>query len=247
MIYKTTSAKSIVAKIFRDLKPDNGSFVADAYEWIGEALEMLGCAPSMVKDHKDVEIKNFRGSIPCSLEFIGIVEYEGRWLPYGSDVRAYALSEDPNARVNPNALTTVSAVFVSNTEGGNQTSFKQVANTRHNDEFYVLNPGMIQTSFEKGTIRVHFGRLPVDDSGFPMVPDHAIVSEAITWYILTKMIMGGYQHPIFSYQFAAAEWERTLGRAQNFIMMPSPDKMENFKKMWVSMIPNINAHENFDI
>ena len=40
-IYKTTSAGTVIAKIFRDLKPTNDNWVDDAVEWIGEALEAI--------------------------------------------------------------------------------------------------------------------------------------------------------------------------------------------------------------
>ena len=41
-IYKTISSKTIIRKIFRDLKPSTDDWVDDAIEWIGEALEHIG-------------------------------------------------------------------------------------------------------------------------------------------------------------------------------------------------------------
>ena len=41
-VYKTTSSKAIIRKIFRDLKPSTDDWVDDAIEWIGEALEHIG-------------------------------------------------------------------------------------------------------------------------------------------------------------------------------------------------------------
>ena len=32
-VYKTTSSKVIIRKIFRDLKPDNDNWIDDAIEW----------------------------------------------------------------------------------------------------------------------------------------------------------------------------------------------------------------------
>ena len=43
-IYKTTSSKVVIRKIFRDLKPDRDNWIDDAIEWIGEALEHIGSA-----------------------------------------------------------------------------------------------------------------------------------------------------------------------------------------------------------
>ena len=42
MIYKTISIKALLSKIYRDLKPNNSNWEADAFEWIGEALSFIG-------------------------------------------------------------------------------------------------------------------------------------------------------------------------------------------------------------
>ena len=59
-VYKTTSSKTLIRKIFRDLKPDRDNWIDDAIEWIGEALEHIGSATQLnqkqcvltVEDHK---------------------------------------------------------------------------------------------------------------------------------------------------------------------------------------------------
>jgi hypothetical protein len=43
-VYKTKSSKTIIRKIFRDLKPDNDdNWIDDAIEWIGEASRAYRC------------------------------------------------------------------------------------------------------------------------------------------------------------------------------------------------------------
>ena len=48
-VYKTTSSKTIIRKVMRDLKPNNAHWVDDAIEWIGEALEYIGAATQLVQ------------------------------------------------------------------------------------------------------------------------------------------------------------------------------------------------------
>ena len=35
-VYKSTSCKTIIRKVMRDLKPNNADWVTDAVEWAGE-------------------------------------------------------------------------------------------------------------------------------------------------------------------------------------------------------------------
>ena len=246
MNYKLVSSKQIIAKVFRDLKPDSASFVADALEWIGEALEFIGVYSGLEHSYQDIYIENHRGAIPCDLHLVSTVEYEGMPLNYGSDVRIHALDTDNDAMLNPNMSSDLQAVFMADPNGGNQASFKQVATSREGDqEFYILENGVVKTSFECGTVRIHYMRLPVDEDNFPKVPDNVTAKEAITWYILRQMVMGGFKHPIFSWDFCDAKWEAYCGKAQNDLMFPSVDKVESFRNMWVNMIPNVNLYNNF--
>jgi len=49
MIYKTTSVKSVIAKVFTDLNLEEGTHrLSDMIEWAGEALEKIGAFPSFV-------------------------------------------------------------------------------------------------------------------------------------------------------------------------------------------------------
>ncbi|MDC6350701.1 hypothetical protein PP178_03990 [Zeaxanthinibacter sp. PT1] len=245
MNYKLTSSKEIIAKVFRDVKPDSGSWVLDAIEWIGEALEYIGVYSGLEKTFEDVEIENFRAALPCDLHLISMVEYNGCPLRYGSNPQIYALPNDPDAYLNPNAFTQVTAYFKSDAQGGNLTSFTQVDARGSDGERYVLNPGMIQTTFDKGTVRIHFMRIPTDKDNMPMVPDNVIVKEALQWYILRQMMFSGYKHPIFNFQYCDAKWEKTLGQAQNDLMFPSVDKAQSFKDMWVTMVPYGRSYDEF--
>ena len=72
-IYKTTSSKVIVRKIFRDLKPNYADWVDDAIEWIGEALEHIGSAPQLVRKNKVLTMKDHKALLPHDLYYINQV------------------------------------------------------------------------------------------------------------------------------------------------------------------------------
>ena len=75
-----------------------------------------------------------------------------------------------------------------------------------------------------------------------MVPDNIYVKQALEWYIIRQMMMGGYVHPVFNWQVADQKWGHYCVAAGNDMMYPSIDKMESMKNMFVRLVPNMNAH-----
>lgn len=253
MIYKTISSRAVIQKVFRDLKPNDSSWTNDAIEWIGEALDFIGFHAGFEKRVTTLEVENFRAAIPCDLYQLMAVEYEGRPLPFGTDLTAYDTNR--TTLMSPNGSSGVSTVarfettpgVVQNSPTGESTfaQTKTVSDRKYSGDYYVINPNYIVTSFEAGTIKLHYDGYPVDECGYPMVPDNIYYKQALEWYIIRQMLMGGYRNENFNWQVADQEWKKYCVAAQNDAAYPSIDKMETFKNMWVRMIPNINAHADF--
>ena len=72
-VYKTTSSKTIIRKVMRDLKPNNAHWVDDAIEWIGEALEHIGAATQLVQKQCVLNIKDHKVLMPSDLYYINMV------------------------------------------------------------------------------------------------------------------------------------------------------------------------------
>ena len=253
MNYKTRSCKYIIEKVFRDLKPNDSSWTTDAVEWIGVVLEYISINPILERKAKTFEVTNFRSALPSDLMHINQVEYNGRPLVFGTDTTSYDLPNAPSTThaqgLGSESIATAS--FTTNPQSTNpdyNETFYQRKHTRISqnvNDYYVLNPNYIQTSFEEGTIKIHYSAIPVDDCGYPLVPDNVYFSQACFWYILKHMIMGGYQNPIFNYEYADNKWNEYCIKAGNDLMFPSVDKIESMKNQWVRLIPNINFHGDF--
>ena len=72
-IYKTTSSKTILRKVFRDLNLNNDNWIDDAIEWIGEALEHIGSSAQLEKKVCMIDILDFKGSLPADLYYVNQV------------------------------------------------------------------------------------------------------------------------------------------------------------------------------
>tara|TARA_Y100001973_G_scaffold3953_1_gene5704 strand:+ start:4396 stop:5280 length:885 start_codon:yes stop_codon:yes gene_type:complete len=83
-VYKTTSSKTIVRKIFRDLKPENDNWIDDAIEWIGEALEHIGSATQLSQKQCVLNVENHKVLMPTDLYYINQVAINNSISPTSS-------------------------------------------------------------------------------------------------------------------------------------------------------------------
>lgn len=235
---KKVSANVIIDKIFRDFDLQDSDWKNDAYEWIGEAIEFIGHTAGFVPKSKILQIESHRALLPPDYHIVrpkGVI-YQHQPLPYGRDGNRY----EPSHAIE--FLSAVQGDFPDMVRG----LYGHPINTvRGNNEYYTLaGDSYLNTSFESGQVLLKYWAYATDDKGFPLVPDSVYYKEAIMWYVLKKMILRGYKHPEFNYDKANFYWKKACAAAANDAAYPTPDKMENFVKRWVRMLPNINF--NYD-
>jgi hypothetical protein len=114
-------------------------------------------------------------------------------------------------------------------------------------ETYVINCGLIQTSFETGYVCLSYTAFPTDDECFPMVPDDISFREAMFWYIYKKLLLQGIpgRNQKIGYDYAELMWQNYCTQARNAANYPDIDKYESFLNQWVRLTPNINSHQYF--
>lgn len=109
--------------------------------------------------------------------------------------------------------------------------------------FYWINGNVLHTSWDADNITVHYNKYPIDAEGFPMIPKSGFLLEALTWFCMWKLLLSGYNHPKVDWPTAFQMWEKYYPQAQNDVSFPSPEDQDAFKRMWVSLIPNLTYHE----
>jgi len=103
MIYKTTSVKTVIAKVFTDLDLQEGTHrISDMIEWAGEALEKIGAFPSFINKVTGVDgvpiltVSNYQVKLPCDFHRVIQVSFSesetGPFFPmrYGTGSFDYA-------------------------------------------------------------------------------------------------------------------------------------------------------------
>lgn len=231
MVYQTRSAKAIIAKTFRDLRVQRNDWINDSVEWIGEALDAIGTPGQLVDKARILKSSSHRAPMPHDLYMLQSVWYgHGNsdkkvsdlnledfpmHMEYGSEDLHPALMDEPKDK-NPSA-------------------------EKKTNETFLINGQYFQTSFESDYFAVFYKAFPLDEDGFPMVPDMYEFSQALYWYIVMKLMEGGKKHPAgLNWQHAEQRWLKYCGQARAQANMPDISKAAHFRKMWVKLVPDWN-------
>lgn len=211
------SSSAVVGKFVRDFKPTNTAFEADAIEWIAEALDIMHLQPAEILKSASFIVANNRTKIPCDVIAV-------------TAVQVCAIDGDPIP----------GTPFL---KSPSQIHIEDVATSL--TPFYQHRGNFFHFAFEAGEGRISYLGLPVDECGYPLVPDNTKVTNAIQWYILMKWLGQGNTHPTFKYVDIEQRWELHYPRAQNDIKHITPHKMAGILRNWVELVPRINRQDDF--
>lgn len=218
MIYGYKSIKTLIAKVYRDLHITEESRWTSMIEWAAEALELIGVFYQYVPKTVDLEVVGKRVALPCDLHDIQQISFQGRPLVYGSGTFD---TTDDCADCKENK--TISQ-FV-----------------------YTVNDSFINTNFD-GIICLSYTAVPLDEDGFPLIPDDISFSNAIEAYIVKMLyypdLLRGTINPNL-YDKLENDWNYKCMQARGKGNMPSLDQMESIKNSWLRIMPQINEHAFF--
>lgn len=220
-IYKNISSKYIIAKLYRDIGLDDSNYILDFIEWFGEALNFIGSSSQFVQIEEELEVEDHKAVIPTN--FIVLQQ----------------LMHKENDCWNLICY--------------NPSTFKGVEENCPNrniraKESFSLNPNYILTSFEEGTIKISYKSFPVDEEGFPLVPDNQYFKEALFWYCYRQMILRGHAPKVegLSYEYADHKWKFYCSGARNKANYPDISGYQRFREVWVGLLPTTIDETAFD-
>lgn len=217
MIEKYKSSKTVIAKVFRDSQIQRVDWVNDAIEWIGEALDAIGSFAQTVSMDKITKTYSHKTILPIGLLSVQAV-YTTR-----EDFEDKPQEKDFNIKMSYGDPSSVDT----NSSGGECETF-------------IVTGGYLHTSFEQGWIWIKYQGMALED-GYPKVPDKYEFDQALYWYIMHKLIEGGFKHPAgINYFQARSLWLDYCGQARNIANMPSVAEAERLRDVWVSLLPTVD-------
>lgn len=102
---------------------------------------------------------------------------------------------------------------------------------------------VIFTSFKEGTLEISYKSIPVDNEGYPLLPDEPNFLRALELYIKKQWFtilfdMGKITPAVL--QNTQQEYYAAAGACNNSFLIPSVSEMESIKGLMNQMIPRFN-------
>ena len=212
----TISSKSIIAKLYRNLRIEDDSFEQSMIEWIAEGMDYIGYNLTYVQKEIIKQVADFKTLLPR--DFVELTD-----VYYNSEA-----TEETEAISYTQRLKNAALDF--------STMNKLRAETYYNDvPTYTINSPVVTFSFETGFVQLLYKGLPIDEYNTLKIPDVSEVKEALEWYIILNLMKSGWQHPAgFNFQFVDAQWQRYCGQARSTIKMPTVADYERLAETWGS-------------
>lgn len=189
--------------------------------------------PQLYQDKVEtVEIKDFRGLLPCDLIYIVQVKDPGSGICLRSmtDTFAPGMRPKPDEQYQPkdliNNASPVGEYIPPMRKYTEEPSFKTQGR-------------IIFTSFEEGEVEIAYKSIPVDEDGFPLLIDNETYLNALEAYIKIKVFTvkydtGKIQAGVLSNAQADYSWASHL--LQSEMTLPSVSEMESLTRYLNTMI-----------
>jgi hypothetical protein len=221
MINGYISIKNIISTLYRDLGVNTEINESDLVEWSAEALSLIGAYSQYIEISKCLTLKKGKAALPIGFQKLVDVRYNGKPLYWATNTNANNYQCD-----------------------GCQLS---VCNNNESLTFYI-NDNYIITNIKNeinSDLCMVFLSLPVDDEGWPMIPDSVYYSKAIVSYIIERLDFRQWRKgkiPDKVYQKSEQDWLFYVNSARGDANMPNLAQLENLKNIMTRLVPLRNDY-----
>lgn len=268
MIHKVESLDRVIAKVISDLGLGQDEIpFTDFVEWSADALEHIGAYYQFSEKEVLILIENYEGVLPC--DFYKQVQLTDACdLTYSnidSENSLYAGSLQAlleKAGVSYDDLNVQEQFIVSSRGLESITSYDQiVTKLQHNKNLignptinkntnkdFNINHNRITTAFQTGILRLQYLALPVDEKGWPMVPDNVSFRDALFWKIAYQISMRNPKlmaNPIMQdMRYCKSQWDYYCTQARAAANMPDLDMTVRIKNNWLRLVNDPHFDRN---
>lgn len=195
--------------------------------------------PHLYQDKiEDVEIKDFRGLLPCDL--ISIVQVKD--LATGICLRA--MTDDFPMGMLPNPPKP--CIDAHDNVPPPKDMYLPPLRRILEEPAFKTQGRVIYVTFPHGKVGIAYKAIPVDENGYPMLPDNENFLAALEAYIkkqvfTVKFDTGKIAAPVL--QNAAQDYAWLAGQLASEFQIPSLSEMEAISRMMTQLIPNVRRFD----
>lgn len=198
--------------------------------------------PQLYQDKIDtVDIKDFRGLLPCDL--ISIIQVKD----LKTDVCLRSMTDTFTPGLRPKTdMRNQPKNLLNNMKSPVDTCIPLMQEYREESSFKTQGR-IIFTSFPEGKVEIAYKAIPVDEDGFPLLIDNETYLNALEAYIKVKVFTvkfdtGKIQAGVLSNAQTEYTWASHL--LQSEMTMPSVSEMESLTRMMNTLIKPIRQFDN---
>lgn len=184
--------------------------------WIGDALEWIGEAMGHIGCYGQYGI--------CEIEK-GVADHK---VAFPCSIDNFIAIKYQGLRMNLNPRLT------------NTAQINRIQGEPHPTQFFNYNAKYVTTTFQTGKVTFVYHGIPMSE-GWPMIPNNESYREAVSFYIVMKMIQGGFLHPIFAWKDAHDWFEHYAQRARNEVDEMTIVDMDTFLEEYTSVFCGVDA------
>lgn len=223
---KYISVNVIIEKVYRDMGMIDQLDLGNAVEWIGEAMELIGSPMQLRERIGLVEIKHKKGKLPTDMHLL-----------ITSSAAPNTTCDQAKRFIQMRYSTDAYHMFCTECQDGQCNS----------DITYIINDDYIFVNFDKGVVRLSYKAIPVDENGYPLIPDDIKFKNAVSYHLMwklafIKMMNGKIAAGLYDRIVADRDWY--IGAAQTRGNMPSVDEMQSIKNNWLRLIKKVDQHSD---
>ena len=179
-------------------------------------IRIVGMPNAFIEKTEYVDIKDYRGKLPCDL---------------------YNIIQVRTKETCSNHYE----VFRYSTDSFHMSDNKQDSY----DLTYKTQGNIIFTSMKEGTIEIAYHAMAVDSEGYPMIPDNSSFIRALEAYIKKKhftILFDLNKITPQAYNNALQEYAWAVGQAQSDLVRPTVDQMQSFSNSINTLVTRVTEH-----
>ena len=220
MIHKRVTIDYLINKLYRDLGLTEDINRDDVIEWSAEALGRIGAFNQFEQKIKTIEIEDGKAKLPCDI-------YKIRMVTYGNK----PLNLVGNSHLQP--------YFCDDCE---------IPCCPDCGETFYVNNNYIFTSFDAGDICIEYIGIPVDEEGYPTIPDDEYYIEACKFYVTFMLDWRDWRKGKIADKIkddSEAKWNFYVQSARGAGNMPGLIELERLKNIMQRLTPLNDEYNNF--
>lgn len=245
---KTISLKNVISKVYSGLNIKDESQYINIIEWLGEAISKIKTDAQLESVPYKLCVENHKAELPCDMLYLVEVDYRGKQLTKASANHLVHTNFDATRVYNQYDFVDARLERLKNISYKLGQQYEYIGG-----DHFKLENGWFKTSFCDGEVNIVYKRFPIDEDGFPLVPEEESYREALFWYcawkyfFIKKIEASGNDFNKFNNLSLEAEqkWHWYCGQAGAESLMPDLYMLENIKRNFLSLTFKSDSFDKF--